>query len=550
MSEPVGPATVAPSVREFPVTWATPEDARLTWRWDQKHMPGPISPLGMDLCRRTFDPGMTQGMQSVGQPVSVRSLRINTFLYQAWDYDFPALPAAVDAIQRATFEQAVAMPERWQREFLPQVEAASAHLLAAPYPRLTDAELRGLIGWAIDTSAHMWEIHGALMFGWHVIDFFQSLCARLLGLSGVEALEMLQGEHNLSVEAASTLWRLAHGAAKPVQATIAGLPAAEAYARLRDDEAARAFVAALHDYVATYGWRKDNFDIADRSWAEEPWRALDSVRLMLQTELDPAEAQRRQARRAEARRAECLVRLAGDRSAWEQFLTVYDLVKHGPRLQEDHNLHLDQKFLTLARLPFLEAGRRMAAAGVLEQADDVIYLEVAEIRPFLQGDPTPRVAAVRERRAEMDRWRGYTPPEELGSGSPAGAADRRPDVGSDGRALRPLGPGGALQGLPAAPGTVTGTARVARLLSEAERVQAGDILVCEMTTPAWTPLFPALGGIVADTGGALSHCAVMAREYGLPCIVGTKGGTRIIPDGARITIDGGRGTVVVESLPS
>ena len=506
----------------------------------------------MGLCRLTFDPGMTRGMHSIGQPVSVRSLRINTFLYQAWEYDFPALPAAVDAIQRATFERAVMMPERWEREFLPQVDAASNRLLRVPYPRLSNTELRGLVGWTVETSAHMWEIHGALMFGWHSIDFFQNLCARLLDLSAVEALEMLQGEPNQAVEAASRLWRLAHEAPETVQATIAGFPVAEAYARLQDDERGHPFLGALYDYVGVHGWRKDNFDVADKSWAEEPWRALDSVRLMLHTEIDPTEAQRRQAQRAEARLAESLTRLAGDRDSREQFVTVYDLVKHGPRLQENHNLHLDQKFLALARLPFLEAGQRMAAAGTLEQADDVIYLEVAEIRAFLQGDTTSRVEAVRERRGEMDRWRGYTPPEQLGGESSAGAEEILPRRALDGSGEEPrrLGAHATLQGLPAAAGTVTGTARVVRLLSEAGRIQPGDILVCEMTTPAWTPLFPALGGIVGDTGGALSHCAVMAREYGLPCIVGTKVGTRVIPDGARITVDGSRGTVAVDSLPS
>ena len=68
-----------------------------------------------------------------------------------------------------------------------------------------------------------------------------------------------------------------------------------------------------------------------------------------------------------------------------------------------------------------------------------------------------------------------------------------------------------------------------------------------MTTPAWTPLFASLTGVVADSGGALSHCAIVAREYGLPCVVGTRTGSRTIPDGARITIDGGQGIVRIES---
>ncbi|HLZ70840.1 MAG TPA: PEP-utilizing enzyme [Dehalococcoidia bacterium] len=533
----------------FPVTWESPDDAGLSWRWDQKHMPGPISPLGMDLCRLSFDPGMTRGMQAIGQPVSVRSLRLNTFLYQAWDDDFPRLPAAVDAIQRATFERAVLMPQRWEQEFQPEVEAASSRLLGTPYPRLSNAELNELAGWTIAASERMWEIHGSLMFGWHITGVLTDLCARLLGFSEIEALELIQGEHNLSVEAASRLWHLAQEASAPVRDAILSRPGAEVYVRLPELEGGRAFFRTLREYVAAYGWRKDNFDIADKSWAEEPWRALDSVRLMLLTELDPAAGQRRQAQRAEARLAEALARLAANRDGLEEFMTIYDLVKHGPRLQENHNLVLDQKFLSLARLPFVEAGQRMAAAGVLAHGDDVIYLTVDEIRAFLDGDTTPRGETAHGRREEMERWRGGTPPALLGGAPPERA---RHDLAGDdvGAELPGQEKAGGLRGLPAAPGVVSGTARVVRLLSEAERIQAGDILVCDMTTPAWTPLFPALGGIVADTGGALSHCAVMAREYGVPCVVGTKVGTRVIPDGARISVDGGSGVVSVDSPAS
>lgn len=96
--------------------------------------------------------------------------------------------------------------------------------------------------------------------------------------------------------------------------------------------------------------------------------------------------------------------------------------------------------------------------------------------------------------------------------------------------------------MPAVRGTVTGTARVIRSLTDAHRVQEGDILICDMTTPAWTPMFPSL----ADSGGPLSHCAIVAREYGLPCVVATRVGTQLIPDGATITVDGTQGIVRIE----
>jgi phosphoenolpyruvate synthase/pyruvate phosphate dikinase len=95
----------------------------------------------------------------------------------------------------------------------------------------------------------------------------------------------------------------------------------------------------------------------------------------------------------------------------------------------------------------------------------------------------------------------------------------------------------------ASPGSATGTARIVRSLDQADKLTPGDVLVCQMTMPAWTPLFAQVSAVVADSGGALSHCAIVAREYGLPCVAGTMIGTSAIPDGARVHVDGSAGIV-------
>ena len=104
-----------------------------------------------------------------------------------------------------------------------------------------------------------------------------------------------------------------------------------------------------------------------------------------------------------------------------------------------------------------------------------------------------------------------------------------------------------ITGIPASMGTVQGPAKVVRRLEEASNVKPGDILVCEMTQPAWTPLFSIVSGLVSDTGGILSHCAIVAREYHLPCVVGTVIGTSVITDGMLLTVDGSKGLVRIDS---
>ena len=109
-----------------------------------------------------------------------------------------------------------------------------------------------------------------------------------------------------------------------------------------------------------------------------------------------------------------------------------------------------------------------------------------------------------------------------------------------------------LHGMRGSPGVARGTARVLRSLGEADRLEAGDVLVAETTAPPWTPLFGRAVAIVTDAGGILSHCAVVAREYEIPAVVGTKMGRSVIRDGQEIEVDGTNGTVRIsgEVIPA
>jgi pyruvate,water dikinase len=107
--------------------------------------------------------------------------------------------------------------------------------------------------------------------------------------------------------------------------------------------------------------------------------------------------------------------------------------------------------------------------------------------------------------------------------------------------------GGRLSGYAASPGKASGTARVVRDRDDFGRIRAGDVLVCATTTPSWTPVFTSIAGLVTDTGGILCHAAVVAREYGLPAVVGTEEATARIADGDRIEVDGDAGEVWITS---
>ena len=225
--------------------------------------------------------------------------------------------------------------------------------------------------------------------------------------------------------------------------------------------------------------------------------------------------------------------------------------QEGQRLQEDHNWWIDQRGTHTMRMVLLEIGRRFAEAGVIDDSGGIFYLDGDEIRDVFRagifGDYNNIVV---DRRNEMVRWARVKPPESIGTkanrpalpsamtramgrffGSSRPAPDpERPDV---------------LYGIAGSSGKSTGVARVIIHLGDAGRLQRGDILVTQTTNPPWTPLFATAGGIVTDTGGPLSHCAIVAREYGLPAVVGTGTGTDFIKDGQMVEVDGDTGEVRV-----
>jgi len=156
----------------------------------------------------------------------------------------------------------------------------------------------------------------------------------------------------------------------------------------------------------------------------------------------------------------------------------------------------------------------------------------------------------RQRRASVEEAARIVPPDHLGEPTPANPDPFFIAVVDKMLGLLPVEPSSdpsIITGVAASPGTAQGTAKVVRSLVEASKLQQGDIMVCEMTVPTWVPLFATVSAIVADSGGVLCHCAIVAREFGLPAVVGTHVGTHVLRDGMTVTVDGTRGIVRIDS---
>ncbi|MFJ2024857.1 rifamycin-inactivating phosphotransferase [Streptomyces sp. NPDC087897] len=297
---------------------------------------------------------------------------------------------------------------------------------------------------------------------------------------------------------------------------------------------------AVEAYLDRYGMRcVGEIDITRPRWRERPTTLvpviLDNVR-----NFGPGAAEQRfeQGRRkARQKEQEVLSRLRalpdGDRKA-EETQRMIDRVRTFIGYREYPKYGIVSRYLVYKRALLAEADR-LVRDKVLAEREDAFFLTFQELHEAVRSERAD--AQLIQRRKEAFRaYHALTPPRVLTSdGEAVSGAYRREDV-----------PGGALTGLPVSVGTVEGRARVILDMAEAD-LEAGDILVTTFTDPSWSPLFVGIAGLVTEVGGLMTHGAVIAREYGLPAVVGVEGATRLIRDGQRIRVHGTDG--YVELLP-
>ncbi|MGH2352246.1 MAG: PEP/pyruvate-binding domain-containing protein, partial [Chloroflexota bacterium] len=371
-----------------------------------------------------------------------------------------------------------------------------------------------------------------------------ALAGRLLGdLATAEEKDVVRRglPHNPTTEMDLQLWALA-------QQVRADAAAARLLADNAPEDLAAGYRAGrlppvlqqgLAAFLGTYGHRGvAEIDLGVPRWGDDPTHILGALANYLRLE-DTAKAPdvlfRQAAREAEAMAA----KLAGRarRKGWLRGLAVRFLLNRGRQLA---GLREAPKFyfvslLTRARVLLRPVGQELAAAGRLDAPDDIYFVTLPEARVGLAGaDLRPLVRELRASYAQ-ELKRRHLPRILLSDGTEPGAEPQAiPTITA--------GADGVLRGTPASAGTITAMARVI-LDPQGARLEPGEILVAPSTDPGWTPLFLTAGGLVMEMGGPMSHGAVVAREYGIPAVVGVPGATERLTTGQRVTVDGAAGII-------
>jgi len=317
-------------------------------------------------------------------------------------------------------------------------------------------------------------------------------------------------------------------------------------APVADEGSWREFIRRLAEHLNRFGHTVYDLDFAKSLPAEAPATLLETLRHFIAGQgRNPYERQATTAAAREQAVDSLFTRLG--RLRRRLFTGVLRWAQRSAPLREDALAGVGLGWPVLRRI-LREVGRRMLAAGAIAECDDVFWLKWEELeeaaRRLDAGQMLKNLGPlIEERRENWKRTQGVTPPVAL----PVRGGVRF--FGLDFSRWMPARSGqttsNLIRGIGASPGKVTGSACVIHGPEEFDQMKPGDILVAKITTPAWTPLFALASGIVTDVGGPLSHSSIVAREYGVPAVLGTGVATSHIQSGQQITVDGSAGVVTI-----
>jgi pyruvate,water dikinase len=534
----------------FPVNWRDPADAELTWFRDPMHFPAPSTPLTAAFLLECLEPGVAGACETLVSPL--RTLRHTA--HNSWIYNSPVLAVPPERMGERMQEHMPVMGDhmdglrrRWDEQYLPAIQEFTADIEALDFGGDPD-DARAAFDRLVAMNTEIWRLHFLTVFpklaaGERFSEMYTELTP---GADEMEPYRCLQGIPNKSLETDRALWELAQEArATPAVAeALSHGTAAAALDALDHSPEGRAWRDRFNEFLGEYGDRAQALDLSSPTWREEPTFALENVRRYLAADAADPEGQRDRLR-AEA---DGLVEAARGRIDDPGLRAAFDHALEAARgawpLEEDHAFYIDQRSLAGAtRRAFQRLAADLVGQGRLADMDDVWYLDFDAIRDGLAGeDVTARAVEGRHRFAADSLLEA---PPILGV-PPDPSAPADPGLSKFfGKPGPPEVEGAVLRGSAGSRGRVEGVARVVRSLEELHRVQPGEIMVCRSTTPPWTPIFASIAGLVTDTGGVLAHGAIVAREYAIPAVMGTKIGTQMIRDGQRITVDGDAGEVLI-----
>ncbi|MEK6225842.1 MAG: PEP/pyruvate-binding domain-containing protein [Chloroflexota bacterium] len=534
---------------EFPVTWDDPEDAKLTWEREDAHFDHVFGPLSSEFITYGPDYGIQKRLGAIGFPLLVRHRAFNGRFYASEKPLVADDRMAAELTRAVTFRRAFArtLRRQWDDELLPELHEQYAWMRGLAIAHMTGDE-------AADAWLEMWRrVHRVWTIhfivtgsAYPVMEELAQSYEKLVGGNGAEALAITQGRAPTLQGLEADLHGLVEATRRWPAVAAALADGQRSVSTLAGLEGGPEFVRALDAFLGMHGdIGQENFDLESAAWRDDPAKVLAVLAQRLRSDGEHPDAR---GARVRARAAETLDRARAHLAERPQDLAGFEEIlaaatSAGP-LTEEHNYWIDRVSQAHVRRLCLAVGERLVRDGAFGSADEVFLLYVPEIASALRS-PKPLGELVSHRRRDLLRWRRLAAPKTIGA-PPSGNETVTPgvalervsfdySVAQDDRYT--------LKGVAASAGRARGPARLIMGDEDFSKMRAGDVLVCRQSTVSWAPLFTMAAAVVTEIGGSLCHAAVVAREFGVPCVVATGGVLSTLADGEPLEVDGSKGTV-------
>ncbi|MGB8360538.1 MAG: PEP-utilizing enzyme [Acidimicrobiia bacterium] len=559
---------------EFPVEWENEQEKSLLWVYDDLHCPQPLSPMYFDIggwwltCDHMF--------RRFGTPFASDWIakNVNGYLYTAAvpadpDFDVPSkeynslytprvpkddgeYAAKIGGYLNAVLPvYGLNFADWWRDRLVPEMRRNLDYLEG----KIDEAEHIDLMEWAviledaIDIHDRHWKIHWMLNFAQLSATLnLRAVMEEVRGEVDEELLGRLQNSaSDRNWDAIEVLWKMKEEAKadSELAAAFAHDTGKEILEALEATDKGRTFIEeGLRPYQREFGWHAVwSHEFIFPSRFENPAPVIDVIKGYLESDYDYPSAVKHLADDIEKASGELLAGLEGEDLAKMKAANEVNL-RMAP-LTPDHHFYIDQGTNAHVRVVLVKIGEKLVASGALADAEDVVFLKYNELR-YLIGDLEGFDARsiVERRKDERKQSEKLRPRDWIGTATESQIQfpylslwgfPEKLDVDE--------GETDSVTGIAGSPGVTEGIAKVVLSIDDFDEVKKGDILVCQMTNPAWTPLFALISAIVTDTGGTASHPGVMAREFGIPAVLGTSVATSRIKSGDQVRVNGSTGVV-------
>ncbi|NTU26117.1 phosphotransferase [Bacillus tequilensis] len=358
--------------------------------------------------------------------------------------------------------------------------------------------------------------------------------------------EMLTGKMNKSLETDRCLWLYSVEVRENpnLLAIFENTEPEQLQEKLEQTDEGRHFLKNIHEFLQDYGWRSvKSHDLIEQIWAENPYFALANIQNYVRNGYHFDNEFQKTKEKREKLYHDFLKNIE-DPNVREEFDRYYQWTLNSANIMDDHHFYIDAMLDAKARVFLLKVGELLVKHGVIQDREDLWFLYDDEVENALLH-PVSLQEKAEKRRHDFHEYEIAKAPAYLGTPTKEQLKIAEEIVGAvieDEKNTE-----NHIFGIAASSGIATGPVKIIRDASEFSQFAPGDILVCKMTTPLWTSLFQDAKAIITDTGGILSHAAIIAREYGIPAVLGTRTATERLRNGDIVTVDGSSGCITVVS---